>query len=132
MRLEVSSRSVSSCHISCGEGMNMAASLACAATLKDKAFVERAVKRNRDDRQEFFNQAQARMLKLLDSHTNFYFMDVARPARGIILHFQKHNILIGPEFPSMSTFIRVTCGLPREMLAFWRVWDLLPPRNMSM
>jgi histidinol-phosphate aminotransferase len=114
------------------EGMNVAASFACAAALKDNAFVERAVKRNRDDRQEFFNQAQARMLKPLDSHTNFYFMDVARPARDIIAHFQKHNIMIGPEFPSMSTFIRVTFGLPKEMLAFWRVWDLLPPGKMSM
>lgn len=114
------------------EGMNMAGSLACVAALKDKSFVERAVKRNRDDRQEFFNQAQTRMLKPLDSHTNFYFMDVARPAREIIAHFQKHNIMIGPEYPSMSTFIRVTFGLPKEMLAFWRVWDLLPRGKMSM
>jgi histidinol-phosphate aminotransferase len=114
------------------QGMNMAGSFACAAALKDKTFVERAVKRNRDDRQEFFNQAQTRMLKPLDSHTNFYFMDVARPARDIIAHFQKHNIIIGPEFPSMSTFIRVSFGLPKEMLAFWRVWDLLPPGKMSM
>jgi histidinol-phosphate aminotransferase len=114
------------------EGMNMAGSLACTAALKDEAFVERAVKRNHDDRQEFFNQAQTRMLKPLDSHTNFYFMDVARPARDIIAHFQKHNIMIGPEFPSMSTFIRVTFGLPKQMLAFWRVWDLLPRGKMSM
>ena len=114
------------------EHVNVAGLFACAAALQDKTFVDRAAKRNRDDRQEFFNQAQARMLKPLDSHTNFYFMDVARPARDIIAHFQKHNIIIGPEFPSMRTFIRVTFGMPKEMLAFWRVWDLLPPGKMRM
>jgi hypothetical protein len=50
----------------------------------------------------------------------------------VIDHFKNHNILIGPEFPSMSTFIRVSFGLPKEMLAFWRVWDLLPSRKVHM
>jgi histidinol-phosphate aminotransferase len=113
-------------------GVNLAAAVACNAALKDKSFVQLAVKRNSDNRQEFFNQAQARVLKPLDSHTNFFFMDVGRPAHGVIAHFKKHNILIGPEFPSMSTFIRVTFGLPKEMLAFWRVWDLLPRGKMMM
>jgi len=72
------------------------------------------------------------MLKPLDSHTNFFFMYVGRPARSVIHHFKNHDILIGPEFPSMSTFIRVTFGLPEEMLTFWRVWDLLPDHKMSM
>lgn len=114
------------------DSVNVAAALACGAALKDKAFVQLAVKRNQDGRQEFFNQAQTRMLKPLDSHTNFFFMDVGRPARDVIAHFRKHNILIGPEFPSMNTFIRISFGLPKEMLAFWRVWDLLPPGKITM
>ena len=113
-------------------GVNVAAALACSAALKDTAFLRLAVKRNQDDRQEFFNQAQARVLKPLDSHTNFFFMDAGRRASGVIAHFKRHNVLIGPEFPSMSTFIRVTLGLPDEMREFWRVWDLLPPGRMSM
>lgn len=112
--------------------VNVAAALASTAALKDTTFLRLAVKRNQDDRQEFFNQAQARGLKPLDSHTNFFFMDAGRKASGVIAHFKRHNVLIGPEFPSMSSFIRVTLGLPEEMREFWRVWDELPPGKMRM
>jgi histidinol-phosphate aminotransferase len=112
-------------------GVNIEA-LACSTALEDTDFVRISVKRNSDDRQEFFNQAQMRSLKPLDSHTNFYFMDVGRPAKEVISHFAKHKILIGPDFPSMNTFIRVSLGREDQMREFWRVWDLLPRGKMSM
>jgi histidinol-phosphate aminotransferase len=99
---------------------------AAIAALDDEQGLRLAVKRNTDDRQEFFNQAQARMLKPIDSKTNFIMMDIHHPADGAIEHFRKNNILIGPEFPPMKTHIRISFGAPDNMKEFWRVWDMLP------
>src|SRR5262249_42255174 len=56
--------------------------------LGDKDSVEHYVKQNADDRQAFFNQAMARMLKPIDSHTNFVMMNTNRPATQVIEHFR--------------------------------------------
>ena len=105
---------------------------AASAALRDTSFLQLSVQRNANDRQEFFNQAQSRGLKPLDSHTNFYMMPVNRPAKDVIAHFEQHDILIGREFPSMNSYVRVSFGLPSEMREFWRVFDLLPVGKMTM
>ena len=96
------------------------------AALDDAASVTEFIKRNEDVRQEFFNQAMARMLKPIDSHTNFVMMNTHHPAEQVIEHFRKNNVLIGRRFPAMDSYIRVSFGTPGDMAAFWRVWDLLP------
>src|SRR5262249_39915488 len=98
---------------------------AMAALDNDKALAA-SIKRNADDRQEFFNQATARMLKPIDSQANFVLMNTFHPANEMIFHFRKHNILIGPEFPALDTCIRISLGAPNDMLAFWQAWDMLP------
>jgi len=112
--------------------VNIVAARAAGAALENRDHLRLSVKRNADDRQEFFKQAQLRMLKPLDSHTNFYMMDTARPARQVIEHFKKHNIQIGREFPPLTSYVRVSLGLPSEMKEFWRVWDLMPRVEMKM
>src|SRR5438874_660601 len=94
--------------------------------LDDKEAAQDFVKQNADARQEFFNQAMARMLKPIDSHTNFVMMNTHHPAEQVIEHFRKNNVLIGRRFPAMDSYIRVSFGTPDEMAAFWRVWDMLP------
>jgi len=96
------------------------------AALDDAPSVAEFIKRNEDARQEFFNQAMARMLKPIDSHTNFVMMNTHHPAERVIEHFRKNNVLIGRRFPAMDSYIRVSFGTPDEMAAFWRVWDMLP------
>ena len=98
---------------------------AAMAALDDTDSVREFVKRNADDRQEFFNQAVARMIKPIDSHANFVMMNTHTPAEEVIEHFRKNHILIGRRFPAMETHIRVSLGTPAEMLAFWRTWDKL-------
>jgi histidinol-phosphate aminotransferase len=93
--------------------------------LYDRDGVSAAVQRNANDRQEFFNQAQARALKPIDSHANFVLMNTGHSATGVIEHFHKNDILIGRHYPPMDTYIRVSLGTPEEMLAFWRAWDKL-------
>ena len=101
------------------------------AALIDDEAVRNAVKRNTDDRQEFFNQAMARMLKPIDSQTNFVMMDAHQPADHVIEHFLNHKIRIGRHFPPLTRHVRISLGTPDAMREFWRVWDLMP-RVMSM
>jgi len=112
--------------------LNTAAVAAGRAALADTESVRNSVKRNTDDRQEFFNQAMARMLKPIDSQTNFVMMDVRQPADAIIEHFLKNKIRIGRHFPPLNSHIRISLATPPAMQEFWRVWDLLPHSKMSM
>ena len=114
------------------DNVNGAVLAAAVAALHDKQSLAAAVKRNADHRQEFFNQAMARMLKPIDSQTNFVMMNTQRPAEKVIGHFEQHNILIGRKFPPMNTYVRISLGKPNEMHEFWRVWDLLGGAGMKM
>src|SRR5580700_6386339 len=71
------------------------------AALADTEFTATCVQRNQNDRQEFVNQVNARMLRVLDSHTNFSCLNVMRPAKRIVEHFQKNDVFLGPEIPDM-------------------------------
>jgi histidinol-phosphate aminotransferase len=104
----------------------VSARAACAA-LDDVDYVRLGVKRNTDDRQEFMNQVNARMLQAIDSQTNFVMVNPMRPPDEVIEHLRKNNILIGPKYPALDKYIRVSLGTPSEMEAFWRAWDLMPP-----
>jgi len=106
--------------------VNAIATQAASAALADTDGVRASVRRNADDRQEFFNQAQARALKPIDSHANFLMMNTSHPAKDVIQHFRNNNILIGRYFPPMDTYVRISLGREDEMLTFWRVWDKLP------
>jgi histidinol-phosphate aminotransferase len=100
---------------------------AASAALDDVEYVRLGVKRNTDDRQEFMNQANARMLRCIDSQTNFVMMNPQRPPDEVIAHLKKQGILIGPKYPALDKYIRVSLGKPDEMKVFWQAWDLMPP-----
>jgi histidinol-phosphate aminotransferase len=108
------------------DNINAIVSRAGMAALNDSDGLNESIERNTDDRQEFFNAALARMLKPIDSHTNFVMMNAFHPASEVIQTFRKSNILIGRPFPPLDTYIRISLGLPDEMQAFWRAWDGLP------
>jgi len=108
------------------DNINVIITQAAVAALHDKEGTNDFIQRNVDDRQEFFNQAMARMVKPIDSHTNFIMMNTSHPAEEAIQHFRKNKILIGRRFPPLNTYIRVSLGRADEMEAFWRIWDRLP------
>jgi histidinol-phosphate aminotransferase len=114
------------------DNINAIVTNAAATALDDSDGVNNAIQRNADDRQEFLNQASARSLKPIDSHTNFVMMNTFHSADQVIQDFRKSNILIGRHFPPMDTYIRVSLGLPEEMQAFWRAWDALPYSKDAM
>jgi histidinol-phosphate aminotransferase len=83
-------------------GISVVAARAAAAALDDSEYVGLGVKRNADDRQEFMNQVNARMIRALESHANFVMVSPLRPADQVVEHLKKNNILIGPLIPTMS------------------------------
>ena len=78
------------------------------------------------------NQVNARMLRALDSHSNFVCLNVMRPAVEISAHYSKNNFVLAPLIPSMPNYLRISLGTAQEMREFWRVWDLLGSHPMSM
>jgi histidinol-phosphate aminotransferase len=114
------------------DDLNVVAATTAVAALGDVEHLRVSASRNTDDRQEFFNQANARMLRWIDSQTNFVLLHAARPAVDVIEHFKTHEILVGRPIPAFEQSIRVSLGTPAEMREFWRVWDLMPGHRMSM
>src|SRR5262249_25552102 len=106
--------------------MTAVAARAALAALNDKEHLAASAQKNADDRQEFLNQANARMLRTVDSHTNFVMLNTGRAALAVIAHFKSNNIDLPGLFPPLSQHIRVSLGTPAEMMEFWRVWDLQP------
>jgi histidinol-phosphate aminotransferase len=53
------------------DGLNAIAAEIIGVALNDKDGIREAVRRNRDDRQEFLNRANGRNLKPIDPHANF-------------------------------------------------------------
>jgi histidinol-phosphate aminotransferase len=109
-----------------GWSVSVVSARAASAALDDVDYVRLGVKRNTDDRQEFMNQVNARMLRAIDSQTNFVMINPMRPPDEVIEHLKKNNILIGPKYPALDKYIRVSLGTPSEMQDFWRAWDLMP------
>jgi histidinol-phosphate aminotransferase len=105
---------------------------AAIAALADQQHIEQCAKRNFDDRQEFMNQVNARMLRALDSHANFVCLNLMRPSGEILQHYQKNGFVLSPSIPTMPNYLRISLGSPEEMMEFWRVWDLLGSHPMSM
>ena len=113
------------------EAVNIVAAKAAVTALDDSEHVLASARRNADDRQEFCNQANARMVRAIDSHTNFVLVNTGRAAVEVIEHFSKNDIALKQPFSSFNEYIRVSLGTAADMLEFWRVWDLMPIHNMS-
>jgi histidinol-phosphate aminotransferase len=99
---------------------------AAIAALDDHEHVRASQRRNVDDRQEFYNQANARMLRVLDSQTNFVMLDTARPAVNVVSHFRAHGLMLPAPPARYDRYVRVSMGTSAQMSEFWKVWDLMP------
>jgi histidinol-phosphate aminotransferase len=97
--------------------------------LADTAHVRKIATVNSNDRQEFFNQANARMVRCLDSETNFVLMRTFVSGKETAEMLRARGVLVRAEYPGFEKYIRVSLGLPQEMRAFWSTWDALMPHH---
>jgi histidinol-phosphate aminotransferase len=114
------------------DDVNIVATKAALAALDDSEHVRMSASRNTDDRQEFFNQAMGRMLRVIDSQANFVMVKTGRPAVEILEHFRKNRVLLSGPFPGFPTYVRVSLGTSEDMREFWRVWDVLGIHHTAM
>jgi histidinol-phosphate aminotransferase len=112
-------------------GENVVAICGAMAALDDTEHVRRSAQRNRDDRQRFFNHADARYAQVRNSQANFVLVRLDHPIEEVLSHFRSQNIRVGPRFPGIETYLRVSIGRPEEQAAFWQAWDMLPHEGMK-
>jgi histidinol-phosphate aminotransferase len=127
--------------VSCGEmakrlavrrlpmDVSVVATRVALAALSDQVHVKKVAALIADDRQEFFNQANARMLRWIDSQTNFVLLAVGRPGKEVVELFGSKGVLVTAGFPFFEKYIRVSLGLRGDMESFWRVWDASMPHH---
>jgi hypothetical protein len=103
--------------------------------------VQTSLRLNANDRQEFLNQANARMLRSIDSQANFVMLGSEHPMgvtiekvpiETIVEHFASHEIILPRAFVPLEPYVRVSLGTPAEMRQFWRVWDLMAGHRMQV
>jgi len=111
-------------------GINIIAARAAVAAVADQPYVQKIVARVADDRQEFYNQANARMLRSLDSVTNFVMLKTTRPGKEVAEQLKENGILVVVGYPGFDDYIRISLGSPRDMTEFWRSWDAFMPHAM--
>lgn len=104
---------------------------AAMAALDDQEHVRLSALRNAGQRQEFYNHANVRMADVVNSQTNFVLLQLDHPIDEVVTHFRNHNVLVG-QFPGVDDHLRVSIGRPEETKEFWRVWDMLPHKDMHM
>ena len=109
--------------------VNAVAARAALAALSDREYVMKIVLQNSNDRQEFYNQANARMLRSLDSHTNFVLLAAGRSGKEVAELLRSRQVLVTAGYPYFENYIRVSLGLRHEMEAFWRAWDASMPHH---
>jgi histidinol-phosphate aminotransferase len=110
-----------------GWSVSVVSARAASAALDDVDYVRIGIQRNGVDRQEFMKQANARNLHPIDSQTNFVMMNPQRAPDDVIKFLKERNILIGPKYPVLDKYVRVSLGLSGEMKIFWDAWDQMPP-----
>ena len=114
------------------DGVSVVSAMAARIALDAADHVRTSLARNEDARQEFFNEANARMVRVIDSKTNFVMVNSGRPAAPIVEHFGKHNVVLPLPFAGFERYIRVSLGTSEDMRAFWRIWDLMPGGGHGM
>jgi histidinol-phosphate aminotransferase len=111
-------------------GVNVVAARAAIAAIEEQAYVKKIIARVTDDRQEFYNHANARMLRSLDSVTNFVMLKTAMSGREVAEHLKEKGVLVAMGYPGFDNYIRVSLGSPEDMKEFWRAWDASMPHGM--
>jgi len=105
------------------ESGNVLACAAALASIEDEAEVARQRKLNNDTRAYTVGEMEKRGRACIPSHTNFFCVHVAQPARPVIAAFREEGISVGRFFPGLPEHVRVSIGSPEEMQKFVAAFD---------
>lgn len=98
-----------------GNGLNILGIHAAAASLGDRANIERARVANRQAR-DFTRKLFVDLgYRALASHTNFVLVDIRRDAADFAKACRAAGVLVGRPFPPLTTWTRISLGTMDEM-----------------
>jgi histidinol-phosphate aminotransferase len=101
--------------------------LSVKAALEDSAYVRMAAKRNSDDRQEFMNQVNARMLRAIDSHANSCYSILSAPSAKSFRISKKTTFSSLRQFPPWTSTSTSPSVLPPKCMNFGAFGTSCPP-----
>lgn len=102
----------------CNNNANQLVLVAGRASLADTAFHERSLSTHRAARRILIECLDELGLEHLPSHTNFVMHRITGDLATYIARMRERGILVGRQFPPLTTWSRVTIGLPEEMTEF--------------
>jgi histidinol-phosphate aminotransferase len=102
----------------CANNANQIVAAAGRASLTDTAFHERSLATNRAARRILTECLDELSLEHLPSHTNFVMHRIPGDLATHISRMRERGFLIGRQFPPLTSWSRVTIGLPEEMAEF--------------
>ncbi|MDH5803655.1 MAG: aminotransferase class I/II-fold pyridoxal phosphate-dependent enzyme [Gemmatimonadota bacterium] len=111
---------------------NNANNLACAAaiaSLNDRAFARRSIEINHEAREILHGVLDAMGIEYFASHTNFLMHRIAGDLREYIDRMREHGFNVGRPFPPMTSYNRVSFGLPDDMVRFGETLRLFRERG---
>ena len=98
--------------------MPVTAVVAAAASLKDDTLVSERKRINARVRQGTFDWLDRNGYSYIHSESNFFMLDMGRPAKGVIDAMAHQNVFIGRVWPVMPNYARITVGTGPEMEKF--------------
>jgi histidinol-phosphate aminotransferase len=98
--------------------MPITAVAAATASLKHEHLVPERKQSNAATRQKTFDWLASQGYAYVPSQSNCFMMDAKRPAKEVIDAMAARNVYIGRAWPVWPTHVRITVGLPQEMVAF--------------
>lgn len=99
-----------------------------AATLRDRAGMEKVKTLNTQVRNRVTSELKAYGYEVLPSEANFFMVGVRRNVQEVAAEFTKRDVLVGRPFPPMTQHLRVSVGTEDEMRRFMAAFkEIFPP-----
>lgn len=110
-------------------GINVVGARTAVAALSDQSYVKKIFTQNSNDRSEFYNAVNVRMLRCVDSEANFVLLKTHGSGKEAAELLRTKGVLVTAGYPYFERYIRVSLGLPADMQAFWRAWGECMPHH---
>lgn len=95
-------------------GLNRLSLIAANASLKDTAYVSTVRAKVKAERNAWHELFRMRKIRFAQAHGNFVFFDSGQPHQAVAAALAAQGIEVGPTYPALDTWVRISIGLPKE------------------
>ena len=108
-------------------GLNRLSLIAANASLQDTGYVASIRAKVRAEREAWHELFSARKVRFTQAQGNFVFFDSGQPHQVVAAALAAQGIEVGPAYPALDSWVRISIGLPEEnAIARRAVAELLP------